>query len=208
MTNMASFYGPMMTTVAFKKQCQLRFFYFIDDEPVKAAFTELRIFAWYASNLTHEPVAIRTLSIGIREDLQQRWNKAVVGFSSLEPFRFVFRGFLGSKQARLSVDDISYSSGCVQSSAKPITGSTTVQASQTTQTNKALFSTTPEPLKKRRPGHSGRGGIVAAILVPVLLIGGIALGYFGYRHYQMSRRTDENFSLSMKGIMSSSGNNN
>lgn len=194
-----------MTTIP-NQLCHLRFFYFINDDPVKAAFTELRIFVWHASKSTQSPTAIGKFDIGMKEDLQQRWNKGIVSFQSAEPFRFVFRGFLGSKSARLSVDDITFNSNCILSTAKPFANSTTLApATQSVQTNPSLV-TTIRPFKNDNPKHD-KGGIIAAILTPIFLIAGIVLGYYGYRRYQAARRTDENFSLSMRGIMSRSYNN-
>ena len=114
-TNTAQFYSPMMTSQA-GKHCKMRFFYFINGEPISIEATTLDISIRYASKREVESKPILRLSLNIQGDLQQRWNKAVTSFQSTAPFQFVFRGVLGTNASRIAVDDLSFDpSGCVNS---------------------------------------------------------------------------------------------
>ena len=155
-TNTADFYSPMVTSRP-GQQCRLRFFYFIHGEPVKVMFTDLRLYVWYASKLAPEKTPLTKISIGIREDMQQRWNKAVVPLSSTEPFRVVFRGFIGTTASRIAIDDITFDSNCVASSVLPMTTTTTAPSSPSAQTNNPNRNTTPSPQVNRRPNHGSKG---------------------------------------------------
>ena len=47
---------------------------------------------------------------------------------------------------------------------------------------------------------------MAAILTPLFLVIGIAIGYYGFRRYQASKQTEEGVALSMSGLMNKSYN--
>lgn len=186
-------------------KCQLRFFYFINDEPFKIQFTQLSVSVWFANKLTPEAPEIGKYSLDINDEAQQKWNKALIGYTSNEPFRFVFTGFLGSNAARIALDDISYDDNCVPSTVQPLTPTTTTKTPSTVTPNSDI-STTHIPLKHLKPKSSGKGGIIAAVLVPVFLVFGIVLGFFAYRRYKASKGTEENLTLSMMDIMRRSKN--
>src|SRR5699024_11073414 len=131
---------------------------FIDGEPVKIMFTDLQVYVWLSSKLKPEPVALQKLSIGIREDMQQRWNKAVIGYTSTEPFRFVFRGFIGTSAARIAVDDLSFDSNCVASSVQPLTTTTTAPSTtRPASSNGPDRNTSLNPTVNRKTGQASHG---------------------------------------------------
>ena len=153
-TNTGQLYSPMMTSQA-GKHCQMRFFYFINGEPISIAATHLDIYIRYASKLEIQSKPILRLRLNIQGDLQQRWNKAVSSFQSTAPFQFVFRGVLGTSASRIAVDDLSFDpSGCVSSQAKPMT--TTVKPSVTTNsmTQGPTTTATSAPIVDRKPSKS------------------------------------------------------
>src|SRR5699024_8247298 len=129
MTYTAEFYSPMMTSQN-QQSCRMRFFYFINGEPVSISATHLDIYIRYANKLTPESQPIKRISLNIQGDMQQRWNKAVTSFQSTQPFQFVYRGVLGTNASLIAVDDISFEySGCATSQTQHLTTTTKLSSS-------------------------------------------------------------------------------
>ena len=200
----SEFYSPMMTSTSNGNACRMRFFYFINGEPVTISATHLDIYIRYANKRTAEPKSILNLRLNINGDLQQRWNFVATQFTSTAPFQFVFRGVLGTNRSRIAVDDISFDpSGCQASVVNPVTPTTTGQpvTGQSGWTDGTPVTVTPKPGVHRQSPHSNTGGKVAAgILIPLLLVLGAIGGYFAYQKYQNRPRGDEHITLSMKNI--------
>lgn len=202
----SEFYSPMMTSQN-GNSCRMRFFYFINGEPVTITNTHLDIFIRFANKRTVEATSILNLKLNIRGDLQQRWNFAVVQFQSqAQPFQFVFRGALGTNLSRVAVDDISFDpSGCLASTVKPL-GPTTPQpvTSKTDVTTITPVTVTSLPKKLRQKPNDSPAGpkIAAGILVPLFVILSVIGAYFGYQRYQKKKRDDDtqHITMSMKNI--------
>jgi len=204
LTYTSEFYSQMMTSTGLQS-CRMRFFYFINGEPVTISSTHLDIYIRFANKLTVEPQRIARVQLNIQGDLQQRWNKAVVPFQSTQPFQFVFRGYLGTNASRIAVDDISFdNNNCAASSVQPLTPTpppvpTTPSPAPTNSGNNP--TPTPKPGLNNDKSSSGKGGKVAAgILIPLFIVFGAIAAFFGYKKYQKSQRGNDNIALTMKGI--------
>lgn len=206
MTYTSDFYSPMLTS---QQNCRMRFFYFINGEPASIYKTVLRIYIRYASKLQPESLPITQISLNVQGDLQQMWNKAVTQFQSTQPFQFVFRGTLGTNLSRIAIDDISFDQNCASSSILPLTTTTPSPTSSVggntgktgaTDGPPVTFTNLPTINRQKDKGSSG-GKVAAGVLIPLFLVFAAIGAYFGYRKYQQHQRTDENISLSMKGIV-------
>lgn len=198
----SEFYSPMMTSQN-QNACRMRFFYFINGEPVTISKTNLNIYVRFANKRTVEPTSILLVKLNIQGDLQQRWNFATAQFTSTQPFQFVFRGVLGTNFSRLAIDDISFDpSGCLASTVNPLTPTTSQPVTSATgQTGTgAPVTITPLPGVRRQPPRSNGGKVAAAIIVPLFVVLGVIGAFFAYQKYQKRARGDEHITLSMKNI--------
>src|SRR5699024_1841295 len=72
------FYSPMWYTASKESSCKVRFFYFINGPPETVRKTKLQLYVRYATKAVLETSPIAEVSLGSAEELQQRWNMAVV----------------------------------------------------------------------------------------------------------------------------------
>ena len=159
-TNEAAFTTAMFTSSSSGDGCRMRFFYFINGEPVNISASQLLIYIRFAYKATKEATPLATLRLNINGDLQQRWNKAVVAFTSpTSPFQFVFSGHLGSSASRMAVYDISYDTNCVYSRVPPFADATTTTtiAPSSTVKQTSVPSSTPSSKVNREKPHTGSG---------------------------------------------------
>ena len=103
-------YSPMMTA---QDGCTMRFFYYNN-----ANSNSLKVWVQYADgNIEDSGTLFHT------DQPLSQWVKQRVYYKTSSPFQFVFSGKLGVEHSSLSIDDVSFSNGCLRSNAKRTTGS-------------------------------------------------------------------------------------
>ncbi|OTF82600.1 MAM domain containing protein [Euroglyphus maynei] len=94
----------------------------------------------------------------------------IVLHKSKRPFQFIIRGILNYENTRIAIDDLSYSLHCINQTISP---------THSPPTKGPI--TTGNPPFIHHDHHHGAGLVLAAIMIPILLLIGIMGGYYGYR---------------------------
>ena len=99
----------MMTA---KDGCTMRFFYYNN-----ANSNSLKVWVQYADgNIEDSGTLFHT------DQPLSHWVKQRVYYKTSSPFQFVFSGLLGKRENSLSIDDVSFSTGCIASNAIHVPG--------------------------------------------------------------------------------------
>ncbi|KAH9417832.1 hypothetical protein DERP_013092 [Dermatophagoides pteronyssinus] len=183
----ADFYTPIFRTQTTNtndlndNSCHFRFFWYMHSDFDKISMERLEV---YVQELTDDMKnstgsLISKLFLRGQYDQQQRWNKQVILHKSHRPFQFIIRGILNYEKTRIAIDDLSYGLYCIH---------------QTIPTNPpptiGPITTGNPPYIHNNHHHHGAW---AAIMVPILLIIGIAFGFYGYRRSNGQNRLNRSF---------------